>query len=205
MPDAVPMITRARCDQLLSQANGRGVLLLSHDRNRAAELLLTGCDAAVGEVRDRRAFSTVLAMPQIDRLTDSWQHIILLDSGLPGEVDLLRQRCPNAKLYRVKASAEWLAQLKTLVLDRTALGRLYQRITAGAPLLQETLAADTGLTQSQTFAGLIALKQSGLIEFAPSPWRVSLCPRPAQRLGQQASPVNSPIMQQLRCISGQKP
>ena len=96
----IDTITLPAARKLMS--SGRGMLLIAHEREKAAAMLLEGlCDAAVRQVKDERAFNTVLLAPDVEKLTDSWQHIVLLDGDvLPGEAAAIARRCPGRRSMR---------------------------------------------------------------------------------------------------------
>ena len=111
---SVETVTEAVAARLASA--GQGTLLLTHDPDRAAALLMAAePDVAVGTVSDPRGFTTLLCAPRPETLTDIWRSVVLLDGDvLPGEAALIREKCPRARLYARKESPELTALLKSL-------------------------------------------------------------------------------------------
>ena len=198
--EPLPVLTEGRRDALLR--DGRGVLFICHERNEAMALAQLGCDVQQGTVRDPRAFNTVLCAPDPEKLTDSWQHIILADGDLlPGETALIRARCPNAQLAAMKPNPRLKTLLASLVLTREQLLGIYFAAKAGT-IRPEPMQTATGLSLPQLIAGLTALRQAGLVRFAPEPWLVAMQQRPKETLKGDLSPVASPIMKYLRRCAG---
>ncbi|MGN0746639.1 MAG: hypothetical protein ACI4ML_08185, partial [Aristaeellaceae bacterium] len=150
-------------------------------------------DTACGHVRDERAFNTVLCAPDVERLTDVWKEIVLVDGDLlPGEAAAIRERCPRAQLTQLRANGAVAALLQSLVMDDETLRRLYRRVRMpDAPSLR-ALAADTGLTEEQALTGLTAFSQVGLAELSLSPYALRLLPPVKCRMD------DSPLVRYLR-------
>ena len=186
IPTDVPTMTAAGARALLG--GGLGTLLIGHERERAMAFAMQDrLDAAVGEVRDRRAFNTVLAAPELEKLTDSWHDIVLLDGDvLPGEAAAIRQRCPRARLHALKPNPALTALLDTLRMEDEPLRTLYRRLRQGGVMAAGQLAADTGLTREQVLVGLTAFAQVQLAAFSPEPYAVRLLPPVKCSMGDSA-------------------
>ena len=172
----IDTITLPAARKLMS--SGRGMLLIAHEREKAAAMLLEGlCDAAVRQVKDERAFNTVLLAPDVEKLTDSWQHIVLLDGDvLPGEAAAIARRCPRAKIHALRANPIFTGLLKELAVEDEPLRDLYRKLRQGGSYALRQLAEDAGLTQEQVLVGLTAFHQVHLAEFSLDPYAVKLLP-----------------------------
>ena len=169
-------ITAAGVKKLLQ--TGRNVLLIGHGRERAAQLLTENLlDTAVGQVKDTRAFNTLLMNPDLEKLTDLWTDIVLLDGDvLPGEAASIAAKCPRAKLHAMKPNPATTAMLSVLAMDDETLRTLYKRVRLGGTMAPSQLAADTGLTSAQVLIGMTAFHQVRLVEMSLSPYAVKLLP-----------------------------
>ena len=169
-------ITAASVKKLLQ--TGRNVLLVGHGRERAAQLLTENLlDTAVGQVKDTRAFNTLLMNPDLEKLTDLWTDIVLLDGDvLPGEAASIAAKCPRAKLHAMKPNPATTALLSALAMDDDTLRTLYKRVRLGGTMAPNQLAADTGLTPAQVLTGMTAFHQVRLVEMSLSPYAVKLLP-----------------------------
>lgn len=169
-------ITPAAAKRLMQ--NGRGVLLIAHEREKAASVLVDiQADAAVGRVKDARAFNTVLCAPVMDSLQDVWEHIILLDGDLlPGEAGAIAARCPRAALYAMKPNPAFAALLRSIAMEDEPLRCLYRRLRQGGSTMASQLAKDCGLTIPQVLTGLTAFQQVHLAEVSLEPYAVHLLP-----------------------------
>ncbi len=169
-------VTASAVTRLMQQ--GRGVLLLTHTRERAAEAAAYGmCDTALRRVTDVRGFNTLLYAPALEEVRDLWQHMVLLDGDvLPGECAMLSRQCPHARLYAMKPAPTLTGLLETLAMDDDTLRRLYAylRVHASQPL--HMLAEGAGLSAEQTAAGLVAFEQVGLVRFGWEPFAVVMLP-----------------------------
>lgn len=167
-------ITPAAAKKLMQ--NGRGVLLLAHEREKAAAMLVdTQADAALGRVKDSRAFNTVLCAPVLNALQDIWEHIILLDGDLlPGEAAAIAERCPRAVLHAMKPNPAFAAQLRSIGMEDEPLRSLYRRLRREGSTMASQLAQDCGLTIPQVLTGLIAFQQVRLAEVSLEPYAVHL-------------------------------
>ncbi len=188
-------ITPAAARKLMQ--NGRGVLLIAHEREKAAALLVdTQADAALGRVKDVRAFNTVLCAPVLDSLQDVWEHIILLDGDLlPGEVGAIAARCPRAALYAMKPNPAFVALLRSIAMEDEPLRCLYRRLRQGGSTMASQLAKDCGLTIPQVLTGLTAFQQVRLAEVSLEPYAVHLLPPVKCRMD------DSPVIHYLRGLT----
>ena len=187
-------ITAASVKKLLQ--TGRNVLLVGHGRERAAQLLTENLlDTAVGQVKDTRAFNTLLMNPDLEKLTDLWTDIVLLDGDvLPGEAASIAAKCPRAKLHAMKPNPATTALLSALAMDDDTLRTLYKRVRLGGTMAPSQMAADTGLTTAQVLTGLLAFHQVRLVELSLSPYAVKLLPPEKCRMD------DSEVVRYLRAI-----
>ncbi len=194
IPANVDSITAAGVKKLTQ--TGRNVLLIGHEREHAACLLLENqLDTAIGRVKDERAFNTLLMNPDIDKLTDVWMDIVLIDGDvLPGEAASIAAKCPRAKLHAMKANPAMTALLSALAMDDDTLRTLYKRVRMGGTMAPSQLAADTGLTPAQALVGLLAFHQVRLVELSLDPYAVKLLPPEKCRMDDSA------IVRYLRAI-----
>lgn len=191
IPQETEVITEATMRRLLGE--GRGTLLITHDRNRGAMLAGAQLDVAVGQVRDGRGFNTLLFGPRLEAVQDIWQHIVLLDGDvLPGEAAALRARCPRAALHALKDAPGLTALLDSLRVEDEPLRNLYRRVRRGGDLTAGALAADTGLTRAQVLVGLTAFQQVKLVQFRLEPYGLVLLPPVKCRMD------DSPLIRYLR-------
>ena len=187
-------ITAAGVKKLLQ--TGRNVLLIGHGRERAAQLLTENLlDTAVGQVKDTRAFNTLLMNPDLEKLTDLWTDIVLLEGDvLPGEAASIAAKCPRAKLHAMKHNPATTALLSVLAMDDETLRTLYKRVRLGGTMAPSQLAADTGLTTAQVLTGMTAFHQVRLVEMSLSPYAVKLLPPEKCRM------EDSELVRYLRAI-----
>ncbi len=176
VPASIESITAAGVKKLMK--TGRNVLLIGHEREHAVRILTENqADTAIGEVRDERAFNTLLMNPDLEKLTDVWTDIVLLDGDvLPGEAAAIAEKCPRAKLHAMKVNPAMTALLSALAMDDDTLRTLYKRVRLGGTMAAAQLGADTGLTASQVVTGLMAFHQVKLVEMSLNPYAVKLLP-----------------------------
>ncbi len=187
-------ITAAGVKKLLQ--TGRNVLLIGHGRERAAQMISENTlDTAIGQVKDARAFNTLLMNPDLEKLTDLWTDIVLLDGDvLPGEAASIAAKCTRARLHAMKPNPVMTALLSALAMDDDTLRTLYKRVRLGGTMAPSQLAADTGLTPVQVLTGLLAFHQVHLVELSLSPYAVKLLPPEKCRMD------DSEIVRYLRAI-----
>ncbi len=192
---APEVITPAAARKLMQ--TGRGVLLIAHEREKAASILVDGAvDAALGQVKDDRAFNTVLCAPEMDKLRDVWEHIVLLDGDvLPGEAAAIAASCPRAQLHAFEPNPAFMAQLRELALPDEPLRNLYRRLRLGGNTMASQLAQDCGLTIPQVLVGLTAFRQVKLADVSLEPYAVRLLP-PVK-----CSMDDSPLVHYLRTLA----
>jgi len=119
----------------------------------------------------------VLCGPDVTKLKDVWEHIILLDGDvLPGEAAAIAEKCPRAQLHAMKPNPAFVAQLNALALPDEPLRDLYRRLRAGGSTMASQLAQDCGLTVPQVLVGLTAFSQVKLAEVSLEPYAVRLLP-----------------------------
>lgn len=191
----VEVITPAAARKLMH--SGRGVLLIAHEREKAASMLVdTLADAAMGQVKDVRAFNTVLCAPDVDKLQDVWEHIVLLDGDvLSGESAAIQAKCPRAQLHAMKPNPLFLQQLRELAMEDEPLRDLYRRLRQGGNTMASQLAQDCGLTVPQVLVGLTAFSQVKLAEVSLEPYAVRLLPPVKCRMD------DSPVIRYLRSLN----
>ena len=194
IPVNVENITAAGARKLA--ATGRNVLFIGHEREAAVRLLSeVVADTAVGVVKDERAFNTVLMNPEIDKLTDVWTDIVLLDGDvLPGEAASIVEKCPRARIHAMKINPAMKALLTSLAMDDDTLRTLYKRVRMGGTMAPSQLAADAGLNPAQALSGLMAFQQVRLVEMSLDPYAVKLLPPERCRMD------DSPLVRYLRAI-----
>lgn len=192
IPQKIEGITGANVRRLMQ--NGRGVLLIGHEREAAARLLSEmTCDTAIGAVKDERGFNTLLMNPDLARLTDVWTDILWVDGALlPGEVAAVTEKCPRARLHAMKENPALAALLAQLAMDDDTLRTLYRRVRLGGTLSPGQMAADTGLNIPQVLTGLMAFQQVRLAEASLNPYAVRLLPPQRCRMD------DSPLVRYLR-------
>ncbi len=156
---------------------GRGVLLLAHDPTRAADFAGCMADPALHVCRDGLGFNTLLLAPDLDKLQDVWQEIILLDGNvLPGEAAFLAEKCPRAAVKAMKPNPDFVRMLDTLAMEDEVLRELYRRVRGNPGQSLEALAASAGLSAEQVMLGLRAFEQVNLVQFKAEPFRVVMLP-----------------------------
>ena len=194
IPANAESVTAAGVKKLLQ--TGRNVLLIGHERERAARLLSENMlDTAVGKVKGERAFNTLLMNPDVDQLTDLWTDIVLLDGDvLPGEAASIAEKCPRARIHAMKPNPAMTALLAALAMDDDTLRTLYKRVRLGGTMAPAQIAADTGLTARQVLTGLMAFHQVRLVEMSLAPYAVKLLPPEKCRMDDSA------IVRYLRAI-----
>ena len=190
----VHTLTGAALKRMLK--SGRGVLMIAHERGRATATAMTGpCDMAFRLVKDARGFNTVLLTPQLDALRDIWQDVVLLDGDLlPGEAEMIAERCPRASLHALQPNPELTALLQDIAMDDEPLRALYRRARLGGTLAASQLADDCGLTVPQVLTGLTAFHQVKLAEVSLDPYAVRLLPPVRCRMD------DSPLIRYLRAL-----
>ena len=179
VPASTDHITAAGVKKLMK--TGRNVLLIGHEREHAVRILVDSGDVppdtAIGCVKDGRAFNTLLMNPDLEKLTDVWTDIVLLDGDvLPGEAAAIAEKCPRAKLHAMKANPAMTGLLAALAMDDDTLRTLYKRVRLGGTMAAGQLGADTGLTSQQAVTGLMAFHQVKLVEMSLNPYAVKLLP-----------------------------
>jgi hypothetical protein len=194
IPANVDSITAAGVKKLTQ--TGRNVLLIGHEREHAARMLMENTlDTAIGQVKDERAFNTLLMNPELDKLTDVWTDIVLIDGDLlPGEAASIAEKCPRAHIHVMKANPTMTALLSALAMDDDTLRTLYKRVRMGGTMAPSQLAADTGFTPAQVLIGLMAFHQVRLVEMSLDPYAVKLLPPEKCRMDDSA------IVRYLRAI-----
>jgi len=186
--------------KLLEQ--GRGVLLIGHERGMAAQLLseVRGreklrLDTAVGEARDPRGFNTLLLGLDLERLRDIWAHIVLIDGDLlPGEAAAIAAKCPRAQLHQLRMNETLTALLRSLLMDRGVLAELYRYLRGRDVRSPHQAGEATGLTASQALTGMLAFQQAKLASLTMLPFEVKILPV-AQ--GTRSNPLDTPLMRYL--------
>ena len=194
IPAAADCVTLPGLRKLMQ--TGRGVLLIAHEAEAARRVLAeVSADAATGHVRDGRAFNTLLTAPQLDKLTDVWTDIVLLDGDvLPGEAAMIAARCPRARLHAMKPNPAMKELLRSIAMEDEALRTLYRRVRMGGTMAPSQLGQDAGLTPEQALTGLLAFHQVHLVEMSMEPYAVRLLPPVKCRMD------DSPVIRYLRSL-----
>ena len=178
--DAQAKILPLRTNQLREKLRlGRGVLMIAHQSAWAKDVLSGGeADTDVGQVRDARAFNTVLFAPDVEKLRDDWRDVVLLDGEtLPGLKELIRQKCPNARLWCLSDAPDDLRmQLAAMTVSEDTLRGLYRRLLRGGTMAASALAQDCGMTEEQVLTGLTVFGQVALVSFKLDPYQLTLLP-----------------------------
>ena len=178
--DTQAKILPLRTNQLREKLRlGRGVLMIAHQSAWAKDVLSGGeADTDVGQVRDARAFNTVLFAPDVEKLRDDWRDVVLLDGEtLPGLKDLIRQKCPNARLWCLSDAPDDLRmQLAAMTVSEDTLRGLYRRLLRGGTMAASALAQDCGMTEEQVLTGLAVFGQVALVSFKLDPYQLTLLP-----------------------------
>ena len=178
--DAQAKILPLRTNQLREKLRlGRGVLMIAHQSAWAKDVLSGGeADTDVGQVRDARAFNTVLFAPDVEKLRDDWRDVVLLDGEtLPGLKDIIRQKCPNARLWCLSDAPDDLRkELSSMTVSEDTLRGLYRRLLRGGTMAASALAQDCGMTEEQVLTGLIVFGQVALVSFKLDPYQLTLLP-----------------------------
>ena len=186
IPASVENITAAGVKKLTQ--SGRNVLLIGHERETAVRMLMENMlDTAIRQVKDERAFNTLLLNPDLTQLNDLWTDIILIDGDLlPGEAAAIRERCPRARVHAMKPNPAMASLLSALAMDDDTLRNLYRRVRMGGTMGPTQLAADTSLTSAQALTGLMAFHQVKLVELSLDPYAVKLLPPEKCRMDDSA-------------------
>ena len=178
--DTQAKILPLRTNQLREKLRlGRGVLMIAHQSAWAKDVLSGGeADTDVGQVRDARAFNTVLFAPDVEKLRDDWRDVVLLDGEtLPGLKAIIRQKCPNARLWCLSDAPDDLRkQLSSMTVSEDTLRGLYRRLLRGGPMAASALAQDCGMTEEQVLTGLTVFGQVALVSFKLDPYQLTLLP-----------------------------
>ena len=172
---------------------------MAYARDTAARFLAVHgerVDLARGAPADPRCFHTLLIQPEPRAVRGCWQTIVLLDGALAsGDAALWREAPLNAELIVPESSLTALRKSAAAIDagdDRyRALYRLLRCSTFGS--LRQT-AAEAGLTEAQTLAGLAAFDSLGLIRFSEVPFQYTLC-EPCK-----CSLSDSPVLGALRAL-----
>lgn len=192
IPPVVPVITEAAVRQLMK--SGRGVLLLCHSRRQAAAFVQAGmADVTAGYVRDERAFNTVLCAPDVEKLTDVWHEIVLLDGDLlPGEAAAIQEKCPRAHLTQLRPNPAMKDFLRTLAMDDDTLRCIYRQLMTNERWTPGALAEAAGLGVPQVLTALMAFSQVKLVNFSMDPYWYERLPPVKCRMD------DSPLVRYLR-------
>ena len=126
-----------------------------------------------------------------EQLTDCWHDVVLADGDiLPGEADMIRRRCPRARLHRLPDNGRVTARWKQLIPVRDELLGVYFAVRDGAASLQ-AIAERAGVEREKALIALTALRECGLIAFTREPWQTRLT---GQKKG---NPLDTPVMRLL--------
>ena len=183
---------------------GVGTLWVTHSPAAAQRLLdasetLDLCPG--GRQPDPRSLNTLLLHPGAGQLRDQWRDVVLLDAEpLPGELTLLREKCPRAVIRRAASESGETSreQGRALLSGVEAQRELYRALRRG---IRELLALEkaSGLNRGQTLAALEAMREVGLIGFERENWTITLPADPPR-----VSPGEAPIMRYLTMWTGEE-
>lgn len=156
------------------------------------------CDTDVGTVKDRRGYCTVLYCPELNGLTDVWRDIILADGDLlPGEVALIREKCPRAHIHAMQENPLARAMLKEMDLPIDTLRQIYRRVIAGGSMTASVMAQDCGVTVLSILTAVQAFADAGLVEFVPQPYAVRPVTIPK---GEKRDIEQTPVIRYIRAL-----
>lgn len=162
---------------------GRGTLIIAHTAEAARRVsLLSPCDQTDGAVEDLRGYTTVLTGMNISRLRDVWQTIVLADGNLlPGEIALIREKCPRARICCLHPDGRLAETLHSLAMGREQMGLLYKASRSSAARSVQSLAEACGLTSMQVMTGLMVFHQNGFLVLKLQPFSIRPVPQPQTR------------------------
>lgn len=177
IPTDVPMerTNSTKVHRLLQEAS-QGTLILAHEPSRAAEASKwEHLDGAVGEVRDRRGFNTLLCAPDLSRLKDWWHRVVLLDGDvLPNEVAIIQECCPRAEILVMSKNNKLEDLLRSLPKERAEVGAVYRELKKNNRQSLSSLQSALGMTMIQVKAALSLLHAMGVAEVSFAPYSVRL-------------------------------
>ena len=115
-------------------------------------------------------------------MTDGLLDVVLLDGEtLPGLKDIIRQKCPNARLWCLSDAPDDLRkQLSSMTVSEDTLRGLYRRLLRGGTMAASALAQDCGMTEEQVLTGLTVFGQVALVSFKLDPYQLTLLPKSAK-------------------------
>ena len=119
--------------------------------------------------------------------------VVLLDGEtLPGLKDIIRQKCPNARLWCLSDAPDDLRkQLSAMTVSEDTLRGLYRRLLRGGTMAASALAQDCGMTEEQVLTGLTVFGQVALVSFKLDPYQLTLLPM------QKVTLTDSPLRKYL--------
>lgn len=171
-----PLLSQEEAADLLRRPIG--TLALTRDRETALSLAqATGMIPTFRELAESRNYSSILCVPVLEKLKDEWVSLILADGrALPGEIRLLKEKCPRAEITVMRGPDNVLRLLRSLRLTDEQLRALYRAVrSSGFRTLQE-LGDAADLTGEQVLAGLTAFSETALAIWQLSPFSVRLLP-----------------------------
>ena len=195
--ETLPLCTREALEAALSSGERGRLFVARTNASALAALALRDMDVFEGAADDPRCFSAVLTKPDISRAGGFWRHVWLLDGQiLPGEAALWRERLPNAALHAPPPSAALCALAASLDAGDEKLRDLYRTLRSAAWPTPGALARNAGLTVPQTWCGLHAFEELGLITLDAALFRYTLLP------SRKCSLNDSPTLGRIRLLAG---
>lgn len=157
---ALPGDIDARAVNDMPSCGPRGTLVLCRTLETAESMRrrFPEWDAATGRTKDRRGFSTVLYMGDLDNPGAPFDTVYLADGLIaPGEAELAKRGCPGARVYFAPVSAALKRLAGKTAPDENELRQIYVCIRRGVPL------ARSGVAEAKIPAAVQILKELDLI------------------------------------------
>ena len=176
----------------------QGSLFVAYARETAMDFLTAygeRVDLACGAPGDPRCFHTLLIQPDPLAVCGRWQTVVLLDGALtPADVTLWRARVPGAAVLAAKPT-QALRYLAAAVDAGDARYRALYRLLRGSVFgsLRQA-AAEAGLSEAQTLAGLTSFAALELLKFSEVPFFYNF------RETRKCSLADSPVLGALRAL-----
>lgn len=185
-----------RRDLLSLLTGGQGTLLMARTAQMAQEafeVVKDRVDIAFTQVQNPKGYHSLLIAPDITRLKDWWQYIVLMDGELtPWEAEAIKALCPGAKVLVVSKSKALKGLINTLALEDEPLRNLYKTLRGQNATTLKELAQATGLTQGQVLVGLESFSQMNLITWQENPFSYAMLPPVPCNIGE------APLLKALR-------
>ena len=165
---------------LLDALNGaQGTVILCRARKTAERIAHLYGEKLVSTdtLSDRRGFHTLFYPARLSQLLGVWRTVILADGELlPGEADIIAQRCPKARILACPKSDALRELVRPLALTDDALRGLYKTCKAAAYTTLLKLSAEAQLSVVQVKTGLLILSELSLLTFTQEPYSLTMLP-----------------------------